>query len=62
AEAAAARAGMEDAAAKDRLRAETDRAIERGVFVSPFFCFDDQRLWGWDRLPMLEAWLKSGGW
>lgn len=61
-DAAAARAGMEDPAVKDRLRAETDRAIERGVFGSPFFCFDDQRLWGWDRLPMLEAWLKSGGW
>lgn len=61
-DAAAARAGMDDPAAKDRLRAETDRAIERGVFGSPFFFVDDQRLWGWDRLPMLEAWLKSGGW
>lgn len=61
-DAAAARAALDDPAVKDRLRLETDRAIERGVFGSPFFFVDDQRLWGWDRLPMLEAWLKSGGW
>lgn len=59
---AEARAALDDPAIKDRLRRETDRAIDRGVFGSPFFFVDDQRLWGWDRLPMLEAWLKSGGW
>lgn len=59
---AEARAALDDPAIKDRLRHETDRAIDRGVFGSPFFFVDDQRLWGWDRLPMLEAWLKSGGW
>jgi len=22
----------------------------------------DEPFWGWDRLPMLEEWLKRGGW
>lgn len=61
-ERAAAAAALDDPAVKDRLRAETDRAIERGVFGSPFLFADDQRFWGWDRLPMLEAWLERGGW
>lgn len=61
-DAAKAAAALQDAAVKDRLRAETDRAVERGVFGSPFLFVDDQRFWGWDRLPMLEAWLARGGW
>lgn len=59
---AMAETALDDPAVKDRLRAETDRAIERGVFGAPFLFVDDQAFWGWDRLPMLEAWLKSGGW
>lgn len=59
---AKAAAALENTAVKDRLRAETDHAVERGVFGSPFLFVDDQRFWGWDRLPMLEAWLARGGW
>lgn len=47
---------------KDRLRAETDGAIARGVFGAPFFIVDGEPFWGWDRLPMLTEWLVRGGW
>lgn len=55
-------AGMADAAVKDRLRAETDGAIRRGVFGSPFFFVDGEPFWGVDRLPQVERWLETGGW
>ncbi|MGQ9371185.1 2-hydroxychromene-2-carboxylate isomerase [Azospirillum sp. ST 5-10] len=55
-------AALQDQAVKDRLRAETDQAIARGVFGSPFVIVDDEPFWGWDRLPMVERWLSTGGW
>ena len=55
-------AALQDQAVKDRLRAETDAAAERGVFGSPFFIVDDEPFWGSDRLDQVEDWLKSGGW
>jgi 2-hydroxychromene-2-carboxylate isomerase len=56
------RAGIAAAEIKARLKAETDRAIERGIFGSPFFIVDGEAFWGNDRIPDLRDWLASGGW
>lgn len=55
-------AGMQEQAVKDRLREETERAIARGVFGSPFVLVGDEPFWGWDRLDMVDRWLTTGGW
>jgi 2-hydroxychromene-2-carboxylate isomerase len=55
-------AGLNDAGVKDRLRAEVDAAMARGVFGSPFFIVDDEPFWGADRLDQVERWLATGGW
>lgn len=55
-------ASLREPAIKDRLRRETDAAIARGVFGSPFFMVDGEPFWGHDRLWEVEAWLESGGW
>jgi 2-hydroxychromene-2-carboxylate isomerase len=47
---------------KDRLKAQTQAAIERGVFGSPFIVVDGEPFWGADRLAQVEAWLARGGW
>lgn len=59
---AAIAASINDPAIKDRLKAETDNAIDRGIFGSPFFVVDGEMFWGNDRIPDLRDWLKSGGW
>ncbi len=59
---AAVAAAIQDPVVKDRLRAENDRAVERGVFGSPFVLVDEEPFWGWDRLDMLDRWLATGGW
>ena len=53
---------LSDPAVKERAKAEVDRAIARGVFGSPFFLVDGEAFWGNDRLPMLEEWVRRGGW
>ena len=58
----ALRRAVEDPAVKARLRDETDRAIARGVFGSPFVIVDGEPFWGSDRLPQVERWLEAGGW
>jgi 2-hydroxychromene-2-carboxylate isomerase len=55
-------AATQDPAIKAKLKAETDRSIERGVFGSPFIFVDDEPFWGADRLDQVERWLASGGW
>ena len=47
---------------KERLRKETEAAMKKGVFGSPFFIVDGEPFWGHDRIPELAQWLKSGGW
>lgn len=47
---------------KAKLREETDGAIARGVFGAPFIIVDGEAFWGWDRLPLIRAWLARGGW
>jgi 2-hydroxychromene-2-carboxylate isomerase len=53
---------LEDPALKDRTKREVEAAMARGVFGSPFFIVDGEPFWGNDRLPMLEEWVKRGGW
>jgi 2-hydroxychromene-2-carboxylate isomerase len=48
--------------AKERLRAETEAAIGRGAFGSPFVVVDGEPFWGNDRLDEVRDWLKTGGW
>jgi 2-hydroxychromene-2-carboxylate isomerase len=55
-------AALEDPAVKDRARREVEAAIAAGVFGSPFFVVDGEAFWGVDRMPMLEDWIKTGGW
>ncbi len=43
-------AALQDQAVKDRLKTETDAAIAKGVFGSPFFIVDGEPYWGQDRL------------
>jgi 2-hydroxychromene-2-carboxylate isomerase len=54
--------GMTEPAIKDRAKAMSDQALERNIFGSPFFMVDGEPFWGWDRLPMMERWLETGGW
>jgi 2-hydroxychromene-2-carboxylate isomerase len=53
---------LNDPALKDRLRAEVDAAIERGVFGSPYIIVDGEPFWGADRLVHVDQWLEKGGW
>ncbi len=53
---------LEDPALKERTRREVEAAIAAGVFGSPFFIVDGEPFWGVDRMPMLEEWIRSGGW
>ena len=55
-------AGLNDAGVKDRLRAEVDAAMARGVFGSPYVIVDGEPFWGADRLDQVARWLATGGW
>lgn len=55
-------AAVADPAIKERLRLETERSLERGVFGSPFFLVDGEPFWGNDRLDEVDRWLATGGW
>lgn len=44
---------------KERLKALTGEAVQRGAFGAPSFFVGDKLFWGNDRLPLLEAWLKG---
>jgi 2-hydroxychromene-2-carboxylate isomerase len=59
---AALSAALEDPALKERAKREVDGAIAAGVFGSPFFVVDGEAFWGVDRMPMLEDWIRTGGW
>ena len=53
---------LQDASVKERLRQETEAAIARGAFGSPYIFVDDEPFWGNDRLDQVERWLATGGW
>lgn len=59
-DAAAVEAGMNDQHVKDKLKAEVDAALAKGVFGSPFVIVDGEPFWGVDRLDQVERWLKDG--
>jgi 2-hydroxychromene-2-carboxylate isomerase len=61
-DAGALASALADPAVKDRAKAEVDAALANGVFGSPYFIVDGEPFWGNDRIPMLEAWVKRGGW
>lgn len=47
---------------KERLKTETELALQKGVFGSPFVIVDGEGFWGADRLDQVETWLARGGW
>ncbi len=55
-------AAVQEPAIKDRLKAETNAALERGVFGAPFIFVDGEPFWGIDHLDQVERWLETGGW
>ena len=55
-------AALEDPALKARVFKEVEAAIAAGVFGSPFFIVDGEPFWGVDRMPMIEDWIRTGGW
>ena len=55
-------AALDEAAVKERLKAEVDAAIARGVFGSPYIVIDGEPFWGSDRLEQVDRWLATGGW
>ncbi|HUJ74416.1 MAG TPA: 2-hydroxychromene-2-carboxylate isomerase [bacterium] len=53
-------AGANQQAVKDTLKANTDRAVARGVFGAPTLFIDDSRMfWGHDRLHVVEHFLQQ---
>lgn len=48
-----------DPEAKDVLRRNTERAVERGVFGVPTFDVDGELFWGADSIEFLKAFLKD---
>lgn len=55
-------AALDDPAVKEKLKRETDTAMERGVFGSPFLIVDGEPFWGMDRFEQAEKWMATGGW
>ena len=54
-------AALNSQALKERLKAECDAALGKGVFGSPYIIVDGEPFFGADRLPQIERWLASGG-
>lgn len=48
----------QDAEVKDRLKAVTQEAIDRGVFGAPTFFVGDQMFWGQDRIDFVKEALQ----
>lgn len=46
---------------KDRLKAENEAALAKGVFGSPYIVVEGEPFFGVDRLPQIERWLACGG-
>ena len=59
---AALAAALDNPEVKDRAKREVEAAIAAGVFGSPFFVVDGEPFWGVDRMPMVEDWIRTGGW
>jgi 2-hydroxychromene-2-carboxylate isomerase len=51
-----------DPVMKEKLKVETEAAIGRGVFGSPYIIVDGEPFWGFDRLDQVDRWMQNGGW
>ena len=54
-------AAVQSPAVKERLKAEGEASLARGIFGSPFIIVDREPFWGADRLDQVERWLATGG-
>jgi 2-hydroxychromene-2-carboxylate isomerase len=54
--------GVNSDEVKAQLKADTDEAIGLGVFGVPTLQVDDKLFWGFDALPMLQAYLAGDPW
>ena len=54
-----AAASLDLDAAAESYRANTEMALEKGVFGAPFFLVGDEKFWGQDRLDYLDEHLAS---
>ena len=61
-DAAALGSALKDPTIKQRLRAEVEAALAKGVFGSPLMLVDGEAFWGHDRLDHMALWLERGGW
>jgi 2-hydroxychromene-2-carboxylate isomerase len=52
----------QDEAVKAQLKANTEEAIALGVFGVPTLVVDGKLFWGFDALPMLQAYLSGDSW
>jgi len=53
-------AAIAQPAIKERLKAQVDALLARGVFGAPYIVVDGEPFWGNDRLPQIERWLEKG--
>lgn len=53
---------LQDESVKQRFTAETNTAIELGVFGSPFIVVDGEGFWGSDRMWMIKKKLQQSKW
>jgi 2-hydroxychromene-2-carboxylate isomerase len=53
---------VDSQAVKQQLKDNTQAALARGVFGVPTMCVDDKVFWGFDALPMLQAYLAGDPW
>ncbi len=51
---------IQDTEVKNKLRADTDAAIQRGIFGLPVMFVDDEMYFGQDRLDFVEEALRKG--
>lgn len=54
-------AALQQTEVKALLQSASEKAIDRGVFGSPYVIVDDEPFFGVDRLPQIEQWLETGG-
>ncbi|KLN59679.1 hypothetical protein WH96_16020 [Kiloniella spongiae] len=54
--------GIKDQGIKDTLWTAVEDAQEAGVFGSPYFIFNNEPFWGYDKMPLLGEWITKKGW
>lgn len=51
--------GMNSPAMREQIKADTDAALQRGVFGAPFMIVDGEPFWGFDRFEQIDAFLSG---